>query len=242
MTVSGFIMPCAGVSDHLAPQYMAAHPPNTVPRLFHRAAKDKDTSPAAMGGGSGTLTEVANNTAFRRACADKSGLCVVVVLDPASADFERHLGEARTLAGLRAKQPVHFIWVDATSQPSFAEQFGLQPSDAPAAVALAPKKLRFRVLPGAFSASSLDKLVDAVLLGKERTQGMQVSLLWSVRGCRSAVRVTALVVIRRERCSLIYQCCIIILNGVVACRNFPSSWTAARGENRTFWRRLRKLI
>ena len=152
-----------------------------VPWLLCRAAKDKDTSPAGLGGGSGTLTEVANNTAFRRACADKSGLCVVVLLDPASADFERHLGEGRTLAGLRAKQPVHFIWVDATSQPSFAEQFGLQPSDAPAAVALAPKKLRFRVLPGAFSASSLDKLVDAVLLGKERTQGMQVGLLHSIK-------------------------------------------------------------
>jgi len=152
-----------------------------VPGLLCRAAKDTNTSPAGMGGGSGTLTEVANNTAFRRACADKAGLCVVVLLDPASADFERHLGEARTLAGLRAKQPVHFIWVDATSQPSFAEQFGLQPSDAPAAVALAPKKLRFRVLPGSFSASSLDKLVDAVLLGKERTQGMQVSLLQSIK-------------------------------------------------------------
>ena len=122
------------------------------------------------------LTEVANNTAFRRACADKAGLCVLVLLDPASADFERHLGEAQTLAGLRAKQPVHFVWVDAAMQPSFAEQFGLQPSDAPAAVALAPKKLRFRVLPGAFSASSLDKLIDAVLAGKERTQGMQARL------------------------------------------------------------------
>ena len=159
------------VENHVVPCMAGAHLVSLC-----RAAKDKDTSPAAMGGGSGTLTEVANNTAFRRACADKAGLCIVVLLDPASADFERHLGEATTLAGLRVKQPVHFIWVDATTQPSFAEQFGLQPSDAPAAVALAPKKLRFRVLPGSFSASSLDKLVDAVLLGKERTQGMQASL------------------------------------------------------------------
>ena len=104
----------------------------------------------------------------------------MVLLDPASADFERHLGEARTLAGLRANQPLHFVWMDAASQPSFAEEFGLQPSDAPAAVALAAKKLRFRVLPGAFSAPSLDKLIDGVLLGKERTQGIQVRL---PRGC-----------------------------------------------------------
>ena len=129
-----------------------------------------------MGTGTGMLTQVANNTAFRRGCADKAGLCIVFLLDPASAEFERQLGEVRTLAGHRVKQPVHFVWVDAGSQPSFAEQFGLQPSDAPAAVALAPQKLRFRVLPGSFAAASLDKHVDAVLLGKERTQGMQVCL------------------------------------------------------------------
>ena len=148
---------------------------------FCRAGKDSDVSTEAAGTGSGLLIEVANNTAFRRNCADKAGLCVVLLLDAASADFERQLGEARTLAGLRVKQPVHFIWVDAASQPSFTEQFGLQPSDAPAAVALAPKKLRFRVLPGSFSALSLDKHVDAVLLGKERTQGMQVRLPLRVR-------------------------------------------------------------
>jgi hypothetical protein len=106
-------------------------------------------------------------------------------LDPASADFERHLGEARTLAEGRAKQPLHFVWVDAASQPSFAEEFGLQPSDAPAAVALAPKKLRFRVLPGAFSAPSLDRLIDGVLLGKERTQGIQVGLHSRVYACKA---------------------------------------------------------
>lgn len=68
------------------------------------------------------------------------------------------------------------LQVDATKQPSFVEAFGLQRSDTPAAIALAAKKLRFKILPGSFDAKNLDSLLDGLLSGRERTMSIQVSI------------------------------------------------------------------
>lgn len=116
-----------------------------------------------------------DNTTFAAECGDKMGLCVVSVLDPSAKEHEQQLDELMVLARIRSDQPLHFVWVDATRQPSFVEAFGLQRSDAPAAIALAAKKRRFKILPGAFDAKNLDSLLDGLLSGRERTMSIQVS-------------------------------------------------------------------
>lgn len=136
--------------------------------------REGNSEPGASGGGSGKVTHVDDNATFAAECGDKLGLCVLSVLDPSAPEHERQVDELLTLARLRSGQPLHFVWVDASRQPSFVEAFGLQRSDAPAAIALASTKRRFKILPGAFDAKSLNSLLDGLLSGKERTMSIQV--------------------------------------------------------------------
>ena len=123
------------------------------------------------------MMKVDDNATFAAECGDKAGLCIVAVLDPSASEHERQLGELLSLSKTRSGQPLHFLWLDATRQPSFVQAFGLQQSDAPAAIALAAKKRRFKILPGSFDAKALNSLLDGLLSGRERTMSIQVDHL-----------------------------------------------------------------
>lgn len=62
------------------------------------------------------MPEAANSADLERLCGTKSGLCAVALLDASDEAFQGHLATWKEAAGKWAKQPLHFLWVDAARQ------------------------------------------------------------------------------------------------------------------------------
>ena len=70
------------------------------------------------GAGPVEVPEAANNADLERLCGARSGLCAVALLDASDEAFQGHLATWQEAAGKWAKQPLHFLWVDAARQVS----------------------------------------------------------------------------------------------------------------------------
>lgn len=66
-------------------------------------------------------------------------------------------------------QPIHFTWVNAPRQRTFASAFVSESAPLPTAIILAPRKMRFSQLQGAFTQESLSRFIDKVLGGQMAT-------------------------------------------------------------------------
>ena len=94
-------------------------------------------------------------------CLDKGGVCVVAAL--AAADSTAQAAQLEVLRGAaagRGDQPLHFAWFAAgagapPAHAAFAAALGLDAGQAPALVALAPKKQRSAILTARFEQASL---------------------------------------------------------------------------------------
>ena len=81
-------------------------------------------------------------------------------------------------AASSSSKALHYLWLDINRQHSFWFQLGVQPSDAPTAVALSPKKMRQGSLGAAgFTASGLKEFAEKLISGKLSTHPLQVNYL-----------------------------------------------------------------
>lgn len=93
---------------------------------------------------------------LQASCLDKGGVCIVAAL--AAGDSAAQAAQLEVLRGAaagRGDQPLHFSWFAAGSgappaNAAFSAALGLDAQQAPALVALAPKKQRTAVLTGRF--------------------------------------------------------------------------------------------
>ena len=71
------------------------------------------------------------------------------------------------------EQPVQFLWVQAQQQPTFTSTFLPPATELPAAVLLAPRKLRFSRLQGAFTQDALSAFINRVASAQLATAPLQ---------------------------------------------------------------------
>ncbi|KAK9818342.1 hypothetical protein WJX72_010973 [[Myrmecia] bisecta] len=135
-----------------------------------------DTTASALGAKPGALApvpEVADNAALEKECLGKLGLCVVALLDGSSEGLQDQLGAIKAAAAKHAQQPLHFLWVDAPRQHTFAAQFGIASADLPALVAFSPRKLRYARLQSEVTPAGISELVHGLLAGRQTTTPLQ---------------------------------------------------------------------
>lgn len=92
---------------------------------------------------------------LQASCLDKGGVCIVAALAVDSTSQAAQLEVLRGAAAGRGDQPLSFSWFAAgngaaPAQSAFAASLGLDVAQAPALVALAPKKQRTAILTGRF--------------------------------------------------------------------------------------------
>lgn len=96
--------------------------------------------------------QVTNQESWQASCLSKGGVCIVAALAAGEAQAAQ-LETVRSAAAGRAEQPLHFSWFQAAhagAAGQFAAQLGLDAGQAPALVAVAPRKERFAVMTGRF--------------------------------------------------------------------------------------------
>ena len=84
------------------------------------------------------MPEAATSADLERLCGAKSGLCAVALLDASDQAFQGHLDTWKQAAGKWAKQPLHFLWVDASRQVSLVISATLYTSRAIGAIGVMP--------------------------------------------------------------------------------------------------------
>eukprot|EP00038_Savillea_parva_P020208 m.30662 g.30662 ORF g.30662 m.30662 type:complete len:513 (+) comp4734_c0_seq1:103-1641(+) len=107
------------------------------------------------------------------ACAeDKLGLCVVAILDgsPLNPDKDAQLQVLRDVQESPSNKDrvLHFMWVDQSCHPSFAQDFGVSADVLPAVLAVSPKKQAWAQHFGPFEASKVGGFIGGVLTGRQR--------------------------------------------------------------------------
>lgn len=134
------------------------------------AAGSRDADVAAT-----AFAQEAKSTAdLQRMCPPTTSLCVVGLLNPGMGDHPERIASLRVLS-LKWTSQVAFLWLDVRQQPDVLKAFGATAGDAPTAVILATRKLRFVLLEGGMdsNAQSLDALVAAALAGELNTKALQ---------------------------------------------------------------------
>lgn len=157
-------------------------------------------APAAAAAAAATVPQLSSQADLQAACLDKGGVCILALLPPQPAEQQqaeqgegegaeapssaelttlRHVAQQRALAAGDAVLPLHFAWVDAVKFPAFARALGVaEPGEAPAVVALAPRKRRFAVMGGPLLPDVLDRFVSGLLSGQVTTAPLQVRWGW----------------------------------------------------------------
>ena len=97
--------------------------------------------------------QITDQEAWQDNCLDKGGVCIVAALSADEAERQNQLEVLRAAAERRAEQPLYFCWFEAArvgAGQQFAERLGLGGGQAPALVAVSPKKERSAVMTGRF--------------------------------------------------------------------------------------------
>jgi len=113
--------------------------------------------------------EVADQATFESLCFNKNQNCIVTLLDPQNTEAEE---QQRYLAVLDKVQQKHgktfsFIWIDAQKAPDFADTWNLA-SGYPSVVVFNHKKQSIVPYIGAFSESSMNEFLAALLRGAKK--------------------------------------------------------------------------
>ncbi|KAL4419270.1 hypothetical protein ABPG77_004828 [Micractinium sp. CCAP 211/92] len=121
------------------------------------------------------VAHVTDQESWEASCLSKGGVCIVAALAAGEAQAAQ-LETVRAAAVGRAEQPLHFSWFQAATfgaAAQFAAQLGLDAGQAPALVAVAPRKERAAVMTGRFDKDSISEWLDGLLSGKVRTGQLQ---------------------------------------------------------------------
>ncbi|KAL4420014.1 hypothetical protein ABPG75_007112 [Micractinium tetrahymenae] len=122
------------------------------------------------------VAQVTDQESWQASCLSKGGVCIVAALAAGKAEQAAQLEIVRFAAVGRAEQPLHFSWFGASHTGAVAEfgaQLGLDAGQAPALVAVAPRKERSAVMTARFEKDSISEWLDGLLSGKVRTAALQ---------------------------------------------------------------------
>lgn len=101
----------------------------------------------------------------------KLGLCVVALLDGSPDNKETLEAQLEVLEQVQhlpsnKGRVLHFMWVDVRCHAAFGKVFDVLPDNAPALIAVSPKKSRFAQMIGVFDAERISGFIGGVLGGK----------------------------------------------------------------------------
>lgn len=123
-----------------------------------------------------TLAQVTDQESWQDSCLGKGGVCIVAALSADEKEQAAQLEVLRGAAAGRAEQPLHFAWFQASplgGAAGFAGQLGLDAGQAPALVAVSPRKERTAVMTARFDKDSISEWLDGLLAGKVHTSPLQ---------------------------------------------------------------------
>eukprot|EP01023_Acetabularia_acetabulum_P024569 TRINITY_DN2369_c0_g1_i4.p1 TRINITY_DN2369_c0_g1~~TRINITY_DN2369_c0_g1_i4.p1 ORF type:complete len:749 (-),score=166.87 TRINITY_DN2369_c0_g1_i4:288-2534(-) len=115
------------------------------------------------------LQELQRQEEFESICQNAGGICVIGFMNPDSPAHEQHVEILQAVADKRPRDPLRFIWLDATKQPQFIDTFQVSASQIPTVVAYSPTKERFGTLYSTFTAQHIHELLDGVMRGSVAT-------------------------------------------------------------------------
>eukprot|EP01024_Parvocaulis_polyphysoides_P001223 TRINITY_DN10338_c1_g1_i1.p1 TRINITY_DN10338_c1_g1~~TRINITY_DN10338_c1_g1_i1.p1 ORF type:complete len:245 (+),score=58.98 TRINITY_DN10338_c1_g1_i1:55-735(+) len=115
------------------------------------------------------VKEILSQDDFETSCMDAGGICVIGLFDPQVQEHETHIEILQEVADKRARDPLRFLWLDATKQPQFVDAFQISMSQFPTVVAYSPKKERFGTLFATYTEQHVGELLDGVMRGSVAT-------------------------------------------------------------------------
>jgi len=129
-------------------------------------------SAASSSSSDGPLSEnldISSQQQLQKACYDKAGLCMLVLLDGQADEVDLHKQTTKKVAAALADAPVHWVAVDVSKQRSFMRAFGFEADQLPGVVALSTKRMRLARSAAPFGEEAARQLVNKVLAGSAVT-------------------------------------------------------------------------
>jgi hypothetical protein len=120
--------------------------------------------------------DIRSQVQLQSACYNKHSLCLMTLLDGNSGSSANKARDTiRKVATALAGQPLTWVAVDVSRQPSFRRAYGFERDQLPALVALSTKRMRFAQGAAPFGEASAKQLVTQVLAGSAVTLPLPVS-------------------------------------------------------------------
>jgi len=134
------------------------------------------------------LPQLHDNSCMQQHCAS-AALCAILVM-PTDANVAKNKAVIQQVEEGRDDNLFKFSWIDSQQQKKFLKDaFGMDPVEYPQVVVMSPRKKRYSLLVGSFSAENIDRSLTRVLRGSIKTaplsSGSLPQLAGNTKKCRN---------------------------------------------------------